>query len=190
MHKPTLTSEMSINQWSSIIEFYQTQPDDNQYLWLSEYGSMTQRLIEAGSGTLEVKVISSQHQLPCKEENIFLQLPQRQWSYIREVMMHVDDIPWMYGRTVIPDKTLCSGAGHLKLLGDRPLGKVLFDNKKSSRAFIEIAKISAKHHLYPNPAHQKRHPHLWARRSLFYFNQNPILVQEVFLPDCPLHMPV
>lgn len=190
MLKPVINSEMPVDKWLSMIEFDQTQPDDSLYLWLSEYGSMTRRLIEAGLGSLRVNVISSQHKVPFKEENLFLCLPQRRWSYIREVLMHVDNSPWVYGRTVIPDTTINGGAGQLKLLGEKPLGKVLFDNNKSSRIFIEVAKISSKHQLYPECVDDVIHPYLWARRSLFNFRSSPLLVQEVFLPDCPLQMPL
>jgi len=190
LFKPTLATEMTVNKWSSMAEFCKTQPDENQYLWLSEYGSMTRRLIEAGMGALNVELVTSQHRLPFKEESSFLQLPQRQWSYIREVIMQITNTPWMCGRTVIPDMTINSGAGQLKLLGKKPLGKVLFDHNKSTRVFIEIAKISKEHFLYPDFIDDHKHPFLWARRSLFNFNKGPILVQEVFLPDCPFQLPV
>ncbi|MCP4271672.1 MAG: chorismate lyase [Gammaproteobacteria bacterium] len=189
MYKSPLTSDMTINKWLSMAEFRKTQPQESQYRWLSEYGSMTLHLLQAGLGSLKVSVMSSQQGALFKEESLFLDLPLRRWAYVREVMMHVDLSPWMYGRTVIPDTTLNGGAGQLKLLGDSPLGKVLFDNKKSTREFIEIAKISAHHHLFPQLVDVEVYPYLWARRSLFSFNEQPILVQEVFLPDCPLKMP-
>jgi len=189
LYKSTLTSNMTVNKWLSMAEFHKTQPEDSQYRWLSEYGSMTLHLLQAGLGSLKVSVISSQQRALFKEESLFLDLPQRRWAYVREVMMHVALSPWMYGRTVIPDTTLNSGAGQLKLLGDSPLGKVLFDNKKSTREFIEIAKISPLHHLFPQSVDKEQYPYLWARRSLFSFNGQPVLVQEVFLPDCSLKMP-
>ncbi len=189
LYKSPLTSDMTINKWLSMTEFRKTQPEETQYQWLSEYGSMTRHLLQAGLGSLKVSVMSSQQGTLFKEESLFLDLPQRRWAFVREVMMHVDLSPWMYGRTVIPDKTLNSGAGQLKLLGDSPLGKVLFDNKKSTREFIEIAKISPHHPLFPQSVDEEQYPYLWARRSLFSFNEEPILVQEVFLPDCPLKIP-
>lgn len=189
MYNSNLATEMTPDKWLSMAEFYKTQPEDSLYRWLSEYGSMTLHLLHVGLGQLKVSVISSQKAALFKEESLFLDLPQRRWAYVREVIMHVDNSPWMYGRTIIPEATFNAGAGQLKLLGDSPLGKVLFDNKKSAREFIEIAKISPEHHLFPQSVDGREHPYLWARRSLFSFNTQPILVQEVFLPECPLKMP-
>ena len=184
-----MTSVMPVDQWFSLFEFQQTHPDDNQYLWLSEYGSMTSRLMAAGFGSLKVDVVNSAHQIPVKEEQYFLELRQRKRSYIREVIMHVDNKPWMYGRTVIPTTSLCGSLGQLKLLGNKPLGKVLFEDKSTVRLFIEVAKISKAHHLYSKYINNEHSNYLWARRSLFYFHSFPLLVQEVFLPNCPFQLP-
>ena len=99
--------------------------------------------------------------------------------------MHVDNKPWMFGRTIIPAKTLKGTGGQLKLLGDVPLGKVLFSNKLNPRLFIEVAKITKSHFLYPEFIMNGYDKDLWARRSLFHFQKSPLMVQEVFLPGCP-----
>ena len=179
---------MPENRWLSLFEFQQTQPDANQLRWLSEHGSMTRQLIAAGTSAVRVDVIAAKHQRAAKEERLFLDLPQYCWPYIREVTMSRDNNPWMYGRTLIPSKTLNGAGGQLKLLGNKPLGKMLF-NKGNSRRFIEIAKISRAHHLFPEFDGVDKAEYLWARRSLFEFQKQPILVQEVFLPKCPLQIP-
>ena len=173
----------------SLQEFQQTRPDDGQYLWLSEYGSMTKLLILAGLSPLKVKVGFSAHQMPNAEEQLFLKLGKRRWPYVREVMMYVDNEPWIFGRSIIPDDTLNGSGGRLKLLGNKPLGKVLFDDKSTERLFIEVAKISKAHYLYPQNVDQDASEYLWARRSLFCFHRLPIMVQEVFLPNCPFQLP-
>ena len=180
---------MPENQWLSMLEFQQTQASETQYLWLAERGSMTRQLMQAGLGRLKVAVLSSAHQMAEKEERLFLNLQQRSWPYIREVIMHVDNEAWMYGRTVIPTAALNGCGGQLRLLGEKPLGQLLFHNKTNARLFIEVAKISKHHYLYPTFMDHLKGQHLWARRSLFQYQNFPLLVQEVFLPNCPLQVP-
>ncbi|MCP3674183.1 MAG: chorismate lyase [Gammaproteobacteria bacterium] len=188
MFKSTTTLVMPENRWLSLFEFQQTQPEVNQLSWLSEQGSMTRQLMMAGANGVKVDVIAAKHQRVAKEERLFLDLPQNTWPYVREVIMSISDKPWMYGRTVIPSRALDSAGGRLKMIGDEPLGKILFSHE-NSRRLIEIAKISGTHHLFPVFKGMDAVKYLWARRSLFEFQKQPILVQEVFLPNCPLQIP-
>ena len=150
---------------------------------------MTRLLRLAGLNPLKVKVVLSTHQKPNNEEQSFLSLKQREWPYIREVMMYVDNEPWIFGRSVIPDESVNGSGGRLKLLGNKPLGMILFDDKRTERLSIEVAKISKLHNLFPNTIVNELPEHLWARRSLFKFHKLPIMVQEVFLPKCSFELP-
>ncbi len=179
---------MPENKWQSLFEFQQTLPELKQLSWLSEYGSMTRQLIIAGASGIKVDVIAAKHQRVAKEERLFLDLPQNNWSYVREVNMSIANTIWMYGRSVIPSRALQGAGGQLKMLGDKPLGNMLFSHG-NSRRLIEIAKISEDHHLFPAFEGSDAVKYLWARRSLFEFKKQPILVQEVFLPNCPLQIP-
>ncbi len=184
---------MPTNQWHSLNEFKVFEPNNNQYEWLSEDGSMTAKLRSATDLTVVVNLKSSAHIVPNKEETIFFDMPEAQSVYIREVIMSVGDSDWMFGRTIIPDETLAGEGEQLKLLGTNPLGTILFDPQYSERVLIEVAKISNKHFLYPHSLVKnlsvEDELELWARRSVFHFFGKPLLVQEVFLPDCPINLP-
>lgn len=178
---------MPQDQWLSMLQYQQTQPDLNQYLWMSEYGSMTEKLILAGEVPLQLRVQAASHQRLNREEHQFLDIPYRQRAYVREVIILVDGQPWVFGRTIIPQATLNGTGGRLKLLGERPLGKLLFGNKHNPRLLMEVAKITPAHFLYPESETKGTAEPLWARRSLFSFEDSPLMVQEVFLPDCPFY---
>ena len=144
--------------------------------------------------SLTIQVKEARHQPARAEERYFLELPERNWPFVREVLMQVDGRPWLFGRTIVPGETLQHQGRRLKMLKNRPLGEVLFDCEQPSRAFIEVAAINSEHWLYPDdPAllssTDDESRLLWARRSLFYFNGKPLLVQEVFLPSCPFKRP-
>jgi chorismate--pyruvate lyase len=180
---------MPINQWLSTEEF-QPFADNNQHCnWLFDTGSMTQRLTVATNKPLVIKLLSSEHQDISKQEQQLLNSQLKATAFVREVIMQVDGQSWMYGRTVIPDETLKGPGGQLKLLGTKSLGSVLFKNKKNLRLSIEVAKINNQHDLFPQllPEVKKgKTLELWARRSMFLFEDSPLLVQEVFLPSCGL----
>lgn len=176
---------MPLNQWLSTEEFQQFADDKQQYSWLLETGSMTLKLTAAGNNPLVVKILSAEHQPIFEQERVLLNCHARRNAFVREVIMQVDEQPWMYGRTVIPDETLKGPGGQLKMLGSKPLGSLLFRNKKNLRVSVEIAKINHQHDLFPEFMSDIK-KELWARRSLFLFEDSPLLVQEVFLPKCGL----
>ncbi|MFT5519946.1 MAG: chorismate--pyruvate lyase [Enterobacterales bacterium] len=179
---------MPTDQWISLADVQnnlaKTEANMVQFQWLSDQGSMTNRLIAAAEFPLTVKVTSSSEQDIDTEERAFLKITTTQ-SYVREVLMSIDNNPWLYGRTIIPHQTLQGDGSEIKLLGDKPLGQLLFKNGLNSRQFIEVATITKNHHLYPHFAMDGELENLWARRSMFLFNGSPLLVQEVFMPSCP-----
>ena len=70
-------------------------------------------------------------------------------------------------------------------LGNKPLGALLFTHPLVERQPLHYKALHAHHPLYrratallPDPPDR-----LWARRSLFYLHQAPLLVTEVFLPE-------
>ncbi|MFT5452973.1 MAG: chorismate--pyruvate lyase [Enterobacterales bacterium] len=179
---------MPTDQWITLADVQKnlakTEAEMVKFQWLSDQGSMTNRLIAVADYPLTVKVMSSSEQEIDKEEGAILKIATSQ-SYVREVVMSIDNKPWLYGRTIIPDQTLQGDGCELKLLGDKPLGQLLFKNELNSRQSIEVATITKNHHLYPHFAVDAGLEKLWARRSMFLFNGSPLLVQEVFMPNCP-----
>ena len=191
---------MQENKWFSLADFQQCLTDSNDnpalYLWLADYGSMTSQLKSLTDSDLNVHVLSPDNLVSTESERAFLNLDIDEKPYIREVIMSVEGKSWLYGRTVIPNQTLQGDGEQLMHLGNQPLGKLLFKQEKHCRQFIEVAKITSNHELYPsydkqlddfsiNKLSQKNQP-LWARRSMFSFKDCSLMVQEVFLPNCPL----
>lgn len=107
--------------------------------------------------------------------------------WVREVRLLCGDQAWVFARTLIPAATLRGRGRGLQQLGERPLGEVLFNSRLVQRSAVEVAKISARQHLYQRAvaAELTRPTQLWARRSRFYLNQQPLLVCEIFLPHLP-----
>ena len=74
----------------------------------------------------------------------------------------------------------------LSLLGNQPLGAVIFNDPQFVRQPFELAIVSANETI---PSLQAPLPHeLWARRSIFCFEQYHMMVTECFLPQSPAYI--
>ena len=113
------------------------------------------------------------------------------FALVRQVHLLCDNKPWVFARTVIPPHTLRGKQRRLAKLGKKPLGAVLFADKSMKRTEMEIASIWPGQYLYQLATYhlpQTDQP-IWGRRSVFYLNNHPLLVSEIFLPEIghPLH---
>ena len=120
------------------------------------------------------------------QERQLLGIAPRQMALVREIKMGIDDKAWLFARTVVPLQTLTGAARRISMLNDAPIGKILFGRQGASRKSMQV---ELTHHVpasvlalgldidYP----------LWQRRSIFEFSTGPLMVSEVFLPDCPIY---
>jgi chorismate-pyruvate lyase len=114
--------------------------------------------------------------------------------WIREVLFHNTLIPLTYGRVVMPYSTYQHHQAVLDALGNRPIGKtLLYANPTVTRSAFEFACLDETHLLFQQAcrgeaclAHRQDTPRpdigppLWARRSLFMWENHPLSITEVF----------
>lgn len=149
--------------------------------WLLDSGSLTQRLKQAFNNDFRVQVVRHEHCQPTHPEQRFLG-SSCSMACIREVLLVCGGEPVVFARSVLPDSSLIGNNKELLRLGEKPLGEFLFNHPAMRRGPIEIAELPARQfnqHLdfdYQDEA-------AWGRRSLFYLNDKPISVCEVFLPE-------
>ena len=141
--------------------------------WLFEELSMTTRL-ESYCQSLTVDVlregfIDSQSLLAHEAGDSAFDHQQRYW--LREVMLSGDNVPWLMGRTILPESTLTGRDVALTSLGECPLGRYLFSSPLLSRDFIRPGK----------------NDDLWGRYSLLRLSGKPLMLTEIFLPSSPLY---
>lgn len=121
------------------------------------------------------------------EECCFLAVKERQFAFIREIKMGNGSQNWLFARTVAPEKTLSGSAKRISILNDTPLGKVLFGRNGAKRSSMSIELSEDMPKTLLNLDVDITHP-LWQRRSIFEFSTGPLLVLEIFLPDCPIYV--
>jgi len=154
--------------------------------WLSDTGSLTQKIEKAIGQKLEVQVLRDCPQSLNSDESRYFHFRIRRCR-VREVLLCANNIPLVMAYSVIPTLSSC-GSNHAVLrLGKKPLGAVLFaKTRKHSkpRPPRDIARLDKSSALWKRCS--KNYPRLssplWARRTLYQLKGHPILVNEIFLP--------
>lgn len=159
--------------------------------WLQDAGSLTARLIALSHGKFRVEVLfqgfakirlDERRALALNKKGLNKQgLTKHHATLVREVILYGNNQPWVFARSLLPLSSLTGRLRHLRKTSRKPLGAFLFKQPQLQRSPIEIARIHQKHHYLAEYLHQNQS--VWGRRSVFYVDQKPLMVSEVFLPD-------
>lgn len=95
-------------------------------------------------------------------------------AWCRDVALIVKGEARVYARTCMPKNTLTGHESQLKNMRNKPLGAYLFQHPHMRRGEISAYRI-ANNELSLS----------WARRSVFYLRNKPILVTEAFTKPLP-----
>ena len=155
--------------------------------WLLDRGSLTQHLTTASKGAFRVSILQQRLMRPQLSEQKVLNMADRSLALIREVLLYGNDQPWVFARSVLPLSSLTGAQRRLQKLDNRPLGALLFADPSMRRGAMQISRIKVGQlpllgDLEADILTKPDTP-LWGRRSVFYIDQKPLLVSEVFLPD-------
>lgn len=151
--------------------------------FLFQEGSLTHYIQQCCSGSFKVEVITESWNQAMSDETELLSLANNEKTFIRKSLLKNDDQILVYARTIIPEKTLTGKNEKLTMLGDKPLGDVLFNDTSTYRAKMRYAKIPVDCELHNEATKGLGITiELWGRRSLVLFEQQPLLITEIFLP--------
>jgi len=152
---------------------------------LLENGSLTQQLESCCPGKLCLELTGQSWRRPLYDEAKTLALPAGAYTLVREIYLKCNNLPWVYGRSIIPASTFTGAERRLAHWGQRSLGDYLFSERKARRGQIEIARILPKDRLFLLAVKNMdtEAAELWGRRSMFYIKDKPLLVVEIFLAD-------
>ena len=146
--------------------------------WLLSSSSLTKKL-KAQCQHFEVKVLGEDTLSPFADE-----YPAQQQVWIREVLLVLDGVPWIFARTLIPGSLLEIKQQDFLGLGVRPLGELLYSKNEFTPGKIEVAHFEAcsKIALLAASLDQDVNSELWGRRRYFEHAQEQLIVSEIFLP--------
>jgi chorismate--pyruvate lyase len=142
---------------------------------LFDTGSLTAQLIAISDGDFTVKVLSQGWRKLSQQEALLLGcVGNQKTAWCRDVVLSVKGKPRVYARTCMPKSTLTGNECQLKRWGNKSIGAYLFKHPKMRRGKMSAYRI-------PNNDLSLS----WARRSVFYLQQKPILVTEAFTQPLP-----
>lgn len=149
--------------------------------WLSERGSLTQRLI-SHFPQFSVRVLRQGFYSPHQDERAILGLSNALVA-TREVLLCSAGQAVVYAHSITSRASLKRGFHLLGRTGSRPLGALLFADPTIKRSPLAWRQLNRRHPLWQKAvaAAGPQAPTLWARRSIFYAGQDQLLVTEVFL---------
>ena len=151
--------------------------------WLCDRGSLTHRIQQRCTRFAVDKVCTGLARI-APDESALLGIAPQQLAYSREVFLYADDQPVVFAHSALVPEHLRSAWSSVRMLGNKPLGALLFAHPLVERKPLHYKALRNMHPLYQRAATVLGDPppRLWARRSLFYLHGAPLLVTEVFLP--------
>ncbi|NMH66211.1 chorismate--pyruvate lyase family protein [Shewanella salipaludis] len=146
--------------------------------WLLDTGSLTKRLKACG-GRFDVRVLGEGLLNTVDEE-----FPQHPQVWVREVLLSLDHVPWVFARTLIPAELMSLKGDDFMGLGNRPLGELLYSSDAFIPGRIQLARVDicSKLALLAQSMTQGEPQPLWGRRRYFAYGGHELIVGEIFLP--------
>lgn len=123
--------------------------------WITNTCSLTQRLRDFSENAIELTINADG------------------WNsagdiWHRDIEWQLNGVTWVIGTVNIPATSLQGSAAVLQNIGTSSLGDTLKTDPNLTRSNIEVRQLNKNH---------------WARRSTFYFYEQPLQVIETFLPE-------
>jgi chorismate--pyruvate lyase len=149
--------------------------------WLSESGSLTQRIKQTFSGVFSVQPQQQGSSTAFITDAERLGIAQQEEAFVREVILMVSGRAMVFARTTVKASSLKT-LEKLTKLGDKPLGEVIFSYPSLKRPQLHVASVHVSQ-LSKNMAEALgTTDFLWARRNTYEIEGQQFLVSEFFLP--------
>jgi len=151
--------------------------------WLRNHGSLTLG-IQQRCKHFAVRGVRTGLARIALDESALLKIAPQQLAYSREVFLYADKQPVVFAHSTFAHQHLRGAWTAVRSLGSKPLGAMLFAHPLVKRRPLHYKLLRSSHPLYKSAVSILDFPpeRLWARRSLFYLHDAPLLVTEVFLP--------
>ena len=160
---------------------------DPLYPWLTNRDSLTSRL-RTICDEFQVIVHQSRPEKVSLDEAFLLSTDndaQRVTPLVREVSLVCDEIPLVFGRSILMTRESGPLEQSFRHVGNNSLGTILFACPDIQRGPFHFKRIGRQHTLYAKSAAalDRTSSFFWARRSVFSLRSEQICVTEVFSPQ-------
>ena len=96
MPTTALTRQSFDTRWTTLRRSYHQVAPTEWYSWLTDSGSLTQRLVKLSQGDFRVEVVRQGWMRPTRSEAKALNMRSRQFALVREVQLIGKGKPWVY----------------------------------------------------------------------------------------------
>ncbi len=179
MSHSTIPANAHDPDWQNASDVDRAQLPANAEQWLLYEGSLTQRLIDVSGGDFAVQRLNQCWCQPLPSETRLLGLDSEEQAMVREVVLLCHGDPWVYARSVMPERILSGTMRSLRDLQNESLGALLFSNPDLQRDCFEVSRLPSNSAYIHESLRQ--HTPAWARRSRFWLEGASLSVSEVFL---------
>jgi len=178
-----MNSTEQTTRWLSPTEAEPLMPP-KAWALISHNNSLTKKLKDITNGEMEFHFLDADWGRAYPDEAEKLDLSTTESTWIRHIEMRHQNTLWTIGRVLIPKTSLQAGDLDLKNLGAQSIGNVLFQDTDLKRSAFEFLQLSGDHFYLGHfkTTHINANIDIWARRSVIYFHQKPLLIVELFLP--------
>ena len=155
--------------------------------WLVEPSCLTHHL-KAADPIFDLERLSQDvTEFDIQEARLLAESKPSKNGVVRQVLLKLNGQAKVYARVLIPETTLTQMGQRIDTLKDLPIGEnLLFNNPKVKRQPFMFRKITTDDPLYASAfKYLKTTEALWARCSVFNYEGHPLLITEVFAPNCP-----
>jgi chorismate lyase len=157
--------------WVSNFDAEVIKPPASVLAWMQTKTSITEQA-KQHCGVVRLEVLNEQWEQE-----------QETPMFVREINMYCDEkIAW-YARTWIPQKTYNRRSEKFQSLQSQPLGKILYNDPDITRKDSVYAYLNSSMPEYQwSVKHYSGVPphYLWARKSIFQIDGEPLYLMEVF----------
>ena len=153
-------------------------------MWMHDKGSLTRR-IQQRCSQFAVQPLRSGLARVAYDEAALLGIPSDRYAFSREVLLCADGRPVVFAHSTCARGYLNGAWQAMRGLGNRSLGTLLFAHPLVKRQALRYKALQPHHPMFISAAAALSITplRLWARRSIFYLQEAPLLVTEVFLPE-------
>lgn len=160
-----------VKTWRSTPAELGLHPTHPHYAWLTKpykLGAAIKQLCN----DCRIQVLSQQLAIANVDEHELLRIAADTQSWIRQIYIVADTVPWVYARVVVPQQVYLHYQDELDNLGTRPIGDtLLYQHPHCVRSAFRYGVL----------AHGPQR--LLARCSGFRLPEGELLITEGFLPE-------
>jgi chorismate lyase len=175
-------------QWSHTRQTLPENLTDYAWNWLSRPYKLSEAFRRVAT-TLSVVVLSQAVSDILPDEAVYLKLEGRVKPFLRQAYISGDNNRFEYARVIVPPATYEKLFKQFDSLDANLIGeKMLYSHPGMKRSEFEYAAILSNDSRYMKALEGfsgEKPPILWARRSLFWLDELPLSVMEIFLPGIP-----